>query len=71
VGLPIVKLPLSPGRDESRVLKCPWLVPILKGVLECELTFLWLGLDADSSEITLVLLPNLMPRLLTRLSTPF
>jgi len=28
-------LPLSPGRSESCVSKCPWLVPTLKGVPEC------------------------------------
>jgi len=44
-------LPPSPGHGESSVSKCPWLVPTPKGVLECELTFLWLVLDADSSLI--------------------
>jgi hypothetical protein len=44
-------LPPSPGRDESSVLKCPWLVPTPKGVPECELTLLWLVLEADSSLI--------------------
>jgi len=28
-------LPPNPGRGESCVSKCPWLVPTLKGVLEC------------------------------------
>jgi hypothetical protein len=28
-------LPLSPGRGESCVCKCPWLVPTPKGVAEC------------------------------------
>jgi hypothetical protein len=42
-------LPPSPGRGESSVSKCPWLVPTPKGVPECELTLLWLVLDADSS----------------------
>jgi hypothetical protein len=28
-------LPLSPGRGESCVSKCPWLVPTPKGVPEC------------------------------------
>jgi len=41
----------SPGRGESCVSKCPWLVPTPKGVPECELTLLWLVLDADSSFI--------------------
>ncbi len=44
-------LPPSPGRGESCVSKCPWLVPTPKGVPECEPTFLWLVLDADSSLI--------------------
>jgi hypothetical protein len=44
-------LPSSPGRGESSVSKCPWLVPTPKGVPECELTLLWLVLDADSSLI--------------------
>jgi hypothetical protein len=44
-------LPLSPGRGESCVSKCPWLVPTPKGVPECELTTLWFVLDADSSLI--------------------
>jgi hypothetical protein len=42
-------LPPSPGHGESSVSKCPWLVPTPKGVPECELTLLWLVLDADSS----------------------
>jgi len=41
-------LPLSPGRGESSSPSCPWLVPTPKGVPECELTPLWLVLDADS-----------------------
>jgi hypothetical protein len=44
-------LPPSPGRGVSCVSKCPWLVPTPKGVPKCELTFLWLVLDADSSLI--------------------
>jgi hypothetical protein len=44
-------LPSSLGRGESSVSKCPWLVPTPKGVPECELTLLWLVLDADSSLI--------------------
>jgi hypothetical protein len=43
--------PSSPGRGESCVSKCPWLVSTPKGVPECELTLLWLVLDADSSLI--------------------
>jgi hypothetical protein len=41
-------LPPSPGRGESSSPSCPWLVPAPKGVPECELTLLWLVLDADS-----------------------
>jgi len=41
-------LPPSPGRGESCVSKCPWLVPTSKGVPECQVTLLWLVLDADS-----------------------
>jgi hypothetical protein len=44
-------LPPSLGRGESSVSKCPWLVPTPKGGPECELTLLWLVLDADSSLI--------------------
>jgi hypothetical protein len=44
-------LPPSSGCGESSVSRCPWLVPTPKGVLECELTLLWLVLDADSSLI--------------------
>ncbi len=61
----------SPGRGESSVSKCPWLVATPKGVFECEQTFLWLVLDADSSEINLVPLPSLILGFLTRPSTPF
>jgi hypothetical protein len=39
---------LSPGRDESSSPSCPWLVSTPKGVPKCELTRLWLVLDADS-----------------------
>jgi len=41
-------LPPSPSRGESSSPSCPWLVPTPKGVPECELTPLWLVLDADS-----------------------
>jgi len=41
-------LPPSPGCGESSNPKCLWLVPTPKGVPECELTLLWLVLDADS-----------------------
>jgi len=64
-------LPLSPGHGESNESKCSWLVPTLKGVPECELTLLWLVLDANSSEIILGPLPSLISGLLTHPSTPF
>jgi hypothetical protein len=44
-------LPPSLGHGESCVSKCPWLVPTPKGVPECELTLLWLVLNANSSLI--------------------
>jgi hypothetical protein len=62
--------PPNPGRAESSESKCPWLIPTPKGVPECELTLLWLVLDANSSEIILVPLPSLIPRLLIRPSIP-
>jgi hypothetical protein len=40
-------LPPSLGRGESSSPKCPWFVPTPKGVPKCELTLLWLVLDAD------------------------
>jgi hypothetical protein len=64
-------LPPSPGRGESSESKCPWFVPTPKGVPECELTLLWLVLDADSNEIILVPLPSLILGLLACPSTPF
>ncbi len=63
-------LPPSPGRGESSESKCPWLVPTPKGVPECELTLLWLVLDADSCEIIIVLPPSLISGLLARPSYP-
>ncbi len=60
----------GPGRGELSESKCLWLVPTPKGVPECELTFLWLVLDADSCEIIIVPLPSLIPGLLARPSYP-
>jgi hypothetical protein len=40
--------PPSPGRGVSCDPKCPWLVPTLKGVPECELTTWVVCFDADS-----------------------
>jgi len=64
-------LPPSPSCGESNESKCSWFVPTPKGVSECELTLLWLVLDADLSEIIFVPLPSLIPGLLARPSTPF
>jgi hypothetical protein len=63
-------LPPSPGRGESSESKCPWLVPTPKGVSECELTLLWLVLDADSCEIIIGPRPSLISGLLARPSYP-
>ncbi len=63
-------LPPSSGCGESNASKCPWLVPTPKGVPECELTLLWLVLDANSSEIILVPLPSLIPGLLAHRTHP-
>jgi hypothetical protein len=62
-------LPPSPGRGESCVSKCPWLVPTPKGP-ECELTLLWLVLGCRFKLDLLVPLPSLIPGLLARPSTP-
>ncbi len=63
-------LPPSPGHGESSESKCPWLVSTPKGVLECELTLLWLVLDVDLCKIIIVPLPSLIPGLLARPSHP-
>jgi hypothetical protein len=60
----------SPGRGESCVSKCPWLVLTPKGVPECELTLLWLVLGCRFKLDLLVPLPSLILGLLARLSTP-
>jgi hypothetical protein len=64
-------LPSSLGRGESSESKCPWLVPTPKGVPECELTLLWLVLNAYSCEIIIVPLPSLILGLLAHPSYPF
>jgi len=69
--VPVVSQVSPSACGESSESKCPWLVRTPKGVLECELTFLWLVLDADSSEIILVPLPSLISGLLARPFTPF
>jgi hypothetical protein len=63
-------LPPSSGHGESSESKCPWFVPTPKGVPECELTLLWLVLDAYSCEIIIVPLPSLIPGLLAHFFYP-
>ncbi len=50
---------------------CPWLVPNTKGVPECELTNLWLVLDAGLCNKIIVPLPSLIPEPQHAPSTPF
>jgi hypothetical protein len=45
-------LPPSPGRGESCVSKCPWLVPTPKGVPNVKLTFRGWFFDADSHKLS-------------------
>jgi hypothetical protein len=45
-------LPLSPGRGESCVSKCPWLVPTRKGVPNAKLTSCGWFLDVDSHKLS-------------------
>jgi hypothetical protein len=45
-------LPLSPGRGESCVSKCPWQIPTPKGVPNAKLTRFGWFLDADSHELS-------------------
>jgi hypothetical protein len=54
-------LPPSPGRGESSESKLPVACPNTKGVFECELTNLWLVLDAGPCNKIIVLLPSLIP----------
>jgi hypothetical protein len=63
-------LPPSLGRGESNECKLPMACPNTKGVSECELTHLWLVLDAESCNKIIIPLPSLIPRLLTRPSHP-
>jgi hypothetical protein len=44
--------PPSPGRGESCVSKCPWLVLTPKGVPNAKLTILWFVLDVDSHKLS-------------------
>jgi hypothetical protein len=45
-------LPPSPGRGESCVSKCPWLVPTPKGVPNAKLTSCDWFLDVDSHKLS-------------------
>jgi hypothetical protein len=54
-------LPPSPGRGESSESKLPVACPNTKGVPECELTNLWLVLDAGPCNKIIVPLPSLIP----------
>jgi hypothetical protein len=63
-------LPLSPSRDEPSESKLHMACPNTKGVFECELTLLWLVLDAGSCNNIIVPSPSLIPELLARPSHP-
>jgi hypothetical protein len=63
-------LPPSAGRGESNESKLLVACPNTKGVPECELTHLWLVLDAGSCNKIIVPLPSLIPKLLARPSHP-
>jgi hypothetical protein len=63
-------LPLSPGRGESSESKLPVACPNTKGVPECELTNLWLVLDARPCNKIIVPLPSLIPEPQHAPSTP-
>jgi hypothetical protein len=63
-------LPPIPGRGESNEPKLPMACPNTKGVSECELTHLWLVLDARSCNKIIVALPSLIPEHLARPSHP-
>jgi hypothetical protein len=64
-------LPPSPGHGESSESKLPVACPNTKGVPECELTHLWLVLDARLCNKIIVPLPSLIPELLACPSHPF
>jgi hypothetical protein len=63
-------LPPSLGRGESSESKLPVACPNTKGVFECELTHLWLVLNARSCNKIIVPLPSLIPEPLARPSHP-
>jgi hypothetical protein len=63
-------LPPSLGCGESSEFKLSVACPNTKGVPECELSNLWLVLDAGSCNKIIVPLPSLIPKLLAHLSHP-
>jgi hypothetical protein len=63
-------LPPNPGRGESSESKLHVVCPNNKGVPECELTNLWLVLDAGPCNKIIVPLPSLITELLARPSHP-
>jgi hypothetical protein len=63
-------LPQNLGRGESNESKLPVTCPNTKGVLECELTHLWLVLDVWSCNKIIVPLLNLILKLLAHPSHP-
>ncbi len=63
-------LPPSPGHGGSSESKLPVACPSTKGVPKCELTHLWLVLDAGPCNKIIVSLPSLISELLTRPSHP-
>ncbi len=52
IGSKVVAYSRGPGRGESCVSKCPWLVLTPKGVPNAKLTTLWFVLDADSHKLS-------------------
>jgi hypothetical protein len=63
-------LPPNPGRGESSESKLPVACPNTKGVSQCELTHLWLVLDAKSCNKIIVPHPSLISELLASPSHP-
>jgi hypothetical protein len=63
-------LPPSPGRGESSEFELLVACPNTKGVPECELTNLWLVVDAGSCKKIVVTLPSLIPELSAHPSHP-
>jgi len=64
-------LPLSPGRGESCVSKCPWLVPNTQRCSRMLTNPFVVGFGCRLELDNLVSLPSLISGLLARPSTPF